>query len=354
MYLRLDEGAPTHRKTLAMCRILGNQEALMFMIRLWTWACRSSPRGDLTGTEPEDIEQIARWRGAPGAFYAAAVGVGFIEETPAGGRVLHDWEDWTGGDIEEMAAEARRKWWFRRHNATPRACGGVDGEPEPCPICLRHSSGGPSADGRRTSTVDKTRPGKTRQDKTRSRSQTDGREDSSVSGVAAGTPPSPAAPALLVFPTVRGKKAGPTEWHYTAELEAEFREYFPGLDVRAAVRAALAWVKAKEANRKTADGMRRFVTGWLNRAQNRGEHRLPSGSTQGGPKAAPVGGLADYCDWHKDARNDGKPSRRPRPTCPCCKELTARERVGSSDGPTSAGAIVDELPAWAGGNGVAR
>lgn len=184
--------------------------------------------------------------------------------------------------------------------------------------------------------------------------RTDGREDSSVSGVAAGTPPAPAAPALLVFPTVRGKKNGPTKWHYTAELETELREYFPGLDVRAAVRAGLAWVKAKNANRKTADGMRRFVTGWLNRAQNRGEHRLPSGSPSESRRAPAGGGLEDYCDWHKDARNDGKPSRRPKESCPSCKHLTARERVRSSDGPMPIGALEDELPVWAGGNGVAR
>jgi hypothetical protein len=175
MWLQIDEGFDTHRKTLALCRILGNPEGGMYLLRLWKWACRSSPDGNLTGTEPADLEEIVRFRGAPGAFYAAAVAVGFVDELPGGEKRLHDWADWTGGDLVEMAKEARRKWWARQH--AKGSCGGVSGHPDqgPCPICTRdHSdsggnmSGGPSADRRRTSTVDKTSPGKTRQGKTRS------------------------------------------------------------------------------------------------------------------------------------------------------------------------------------------
>jgi hypothetical protein len=182
-------------------------------------------------------------------------------------------------------------------------------------------------------------------------------EDTSSSGEVAGTPPAPASPALLVFPTVRGKKSGGTEWRYTEAVEAELREYFPNTDVRAAARAALAWVKAKPERRKTGRGMMAFLTGWLGRAQQRGDHRIPTGSngSTSESRGAPAGaGLALYCDWHKQPLNDGKPSRRPKPTCPSCKHLTARERVGGSDGPTPVGALADELPGWAGGNGVAR
>lgn len=178
MYLQIDEGFDTHRKTLALCRILSNPEGGMFMFRLWKWACRSSPDGNLGGTEAADLEEIVRFRGPAGAFYAAAVAVGFIDELPGGERRLHDWRDWTGGDLVEMAKEARRKWWARQH--AKGACGGVTGHPEhgPCPICVRnHSdsggnvSGGQSADRRRTSTVVKASPGKTSQGKTRSEEQ---------------------------------------------------------------------------------------------------------------------------------------------------------------------------------------
>lgn len=342
MYLRLDEGFFTHPKTLALCRILQNREAGMFILRLWRWAVRSSPSGDLSGMDPQDIEDIAQWRGPPGACYAALASVEFIDELAAGGRVLHDWHDWTGADVEELQAEARRKWWYRRHTAKPPKCGGALGRPEACPICVREAapSAGRPPDIRRTSAVDQARPGQTRPD------QTGGREDSSSSGEAAG-PPAPATPALLTFPTVRGRGEGGETWPYTQELEDELRGYFPTLDVRAAVLASLAWVKAKPERRKTAKGMRRFVTDWLGRAQNRGEHQLSRGSTSESRRAPAGSGLELYCDWHKQALNDGKPSRRPKSTCPSCKHLTARERVTGDSGPTSIGAIVDEMPGWA-------
>jgi hypothetical protein len=279
VYLRLDEGYDTHRKTMALCRLLKNSEAGIFPIRLWTWACRSSPTGDLTGADVADLERIMRWRGRSGNLFAALVAAGFIDQE-RDRTVLHDWAEWTGADIEGMEADARRRRYARRH-----ASGQCGGTVEKCPICARTNSvtAGQSAANPRTAGVVQTRPDQTRQDKTRSE-KTGGEEDLSSSGVAA-EPPAPASPALLVFPTVRGRSSGPTEWHYTEAVEAELREYFPALDVRSAVRGALGWVKAREANRKTAGGMMRFLTGWLQRAQNRGEGRdRPNGSALGGAR----------------------------------------------------------------------
>jgi hypothetical protein len=342
MYLRNDEGFLEHPKTLALCRIVQNPEGAVFIQRVWVWAVRSSPDGNLTGLEPADIEDIAKWRGTSGALYAALVGVGFIDELEGGARrVLHDWHDWTGADVRELEAEARRKRVDRRHRAGK--CGGAAGD-EPCPICVRGgtASGGPSADSRRMSTVDQTRPVQTRPDP--EKKKTGRSEDTSSSGTAA-SPPVPASPTLLVFPTVRGKKSGATEWHYTEAVEAELREYFPGTDIRSAVREALGWVKAKQANKKTANGMLAFVQGWLRRARARGEHKLPSGSPSESRRAAEAG-LGLYCDWHKQPLNEGRPSQRPKESCPSCKHLTARERVRPSSGPATIGALADEMPGW--------
>jgi len=125
-------------------------------------------------------------------------------------------------------------------------------------------------------------------------------EDTSFSGAAGKTPPTPADEprALLTFPTVRGSERGPTEWHYTEALEGELRGCFPTLDVRSAVRASLAWIMANESNRKTARGMRRFVTNWLQRAQNRGENQLLQGSLAGSRRLVSNGSAHD-----REARN---------------------------------------------------
>lgn len=80
--------------------------------------------------------------------------------------------------------------------------------------------------------------------------------------------PPPTDKSILTFPVV-GTKGH--EWAFRESLLAEFKQCFPSLDVLQQVRMALAWVKANPAKRKTPDGMRRFLTGWLNKAQSRGE-----------------------------------------------------------------------------------
>jgi hypothetical protein len=46
-------------------------------------------------------------------------------------------------------------------------------------------------------------------------------------------------------------------------------ELFPKLDVMAEARTALAWIEANPEQRKTANGMDRFFTGWLTRSNNK-------------------------------------------------------------------------------------
>jgi hypothetical protein len=72
----------------------------------------------------------------------------------------------------------------------------------------------------------------------------------------------PAEPPLLVFPC-RGE---PSNWGLTAEQVEKWKQLYPGLDVLAECRKALAWVEANGS--KTAGGMTRFLVKWLNRATN--------------------------------------------------------------------------------------
>jgi hypothetical protein len=71
-------------------------------------------------------------------------------------------------------------------------------------------------------------------------------------------------PTLLAFPTIGPIK----EWPFTEALAGELAELYPGHDVLASARAALAWVKALPSRRKTAKGMRRFLTAWIERDVN--------------------------------------------------------------------------------------
>jgi hypothetical protein len=68
---------------------------------------------------------------------------------------------------------------------------------------------------------------------------------------------------LLEFPTA-GKK---NSWSLTEEFLEECKQAFPGLDILAESRKALAWLKANRL--KTAKGMPRFLNSWLSRANDR-------------------------------------------------------------------------------------
>lgn len=59
----------------------------------------------------------------------------------------------------------------------------------------------------------------------------------------------------------------------TAEDVSRWQQAFPGVDVRAALLRARAWVDADPKRRKTARGMKRYLTAWLGRDQDRGTYR---------------------------------------------------------------------------------
>lgn len=73
---------------------------------------------------------------------------------------------------------------------------------------------------------------------------------------------------LLTFPCDGPRR----EWHLTPPIVEDLHQAFPSLDILAECRKALAWVKASPQRRKTANGMRRFLVGWMGRNQDRGAY----------------------------------------------------------------------------------
>lgn len=74
-----------------------------------------------------------------------------------------------------------------------------------------------------------------------------------------------ATPPFLTFPTV-GQAQG---WTLSEAQVAEWASLYPGLDVAAECRKALAWLKANTGRQKTAKGMPRFLVSWLTRSTDR-------------------------------------------------------------------------------------
>jgi uncharacterized protein YdaU (DUF1376 family) len=161
------------------------------------------------------------------------------------------------------------------------------------------------------------------------------------------------AEALLIFPTVRGKRSGASEWRFTEAVATELREGFPDLDVLAEARRARAWILAKPDRRKTAGGMMGFLVGWLGRSQNRGGARIATATASPGrarfatatalPRAPPPSGL---CPFHESVGNANRLARRPDETCSECRHVAALLRRGQSTEPVPIGVLVE------GGSGV--
>ncbi len=80
-------------------------------------------------------------------------------------------------------------------------------------------------------------------------------------------PPSTEAVCVELEPFPVNGSPGP-EWRLTIPFLAELSVAYPAVDVLAECRKARLWVLASPVNRKTARGMRKFLTGWIGRAAN--------------------------------------------------------------------------------------
>lgn len=99
--------------------------------------------------------------------------------------------------------------------------------------------------------------------------------------------PADDSPVLLTFPT-----DGPVSaWHFTEAKRAEYRGWFPSLDIDSEARAALAWISTNPTKRKTASGMPKFLTNWFTRATESGRGRVVA---VGGRTAGNAGNLQRF------------------------------------------------------------
>jgi hypothetical protein len=90
----------------------------------------------------------------------------------------------------------------------------------------------------------------------------------------------PLTVAYPEFPCVPGKSRGPWVWLLSAAAKAELASAFPSVDVDGEGRKAIAWIKADLKRRKTHDGMLKFITNWMNNAQNRSPSRAVTGTSE--------------------------------------------------------------------------
>lgn len=100
----------------------------------------------------------------------------------------------------------------------------------------------------------------------------------------------PASPTMIELPALQDRLVKITE-----DDVAVWSEAYPAVNVRQQLSAIKAWLINNPKNRKTANGMRRFVNSWLGREQDRGG-RLPSGAGPPKPKKSA------FQERHENAR----------------------------------------------------
>ena len=83
------------------------------------------------------------------------------------------------------------------------------------------------------------------------------------------------ARVVLEFPVVG---TGGKTWQLLEAQVAEWATSFPGLDILAQCRAALAWLRVNPGRRKTDKGMARFLVNWLTRTVDSGRAAMPQRS----------------------------------------------------------------------------
>lgn len=201
-----------------------------YLHAIWSWANRHCNDGSVTGVTLESLSRVTRCGRVPELM----VQVGWLEVSEIDGKpVLHfpNWERHNSQSAKSRAVTATR---VRQH---------------------RQKSGNGHS-------VTQALPEKRRVEKSI-------KVDTNVStcGDPAGSPPqsADATHSEFGFPTRNGQT-----WYLPNRKLEEYRDsYGDALDLPAEFAKAREWLRANKLKRKTATGMPKFLTGWLNRACDR-------------------------------------------------------------------------------------
>lgn len=222
------------------------EQVVYRLFRLWGWASLNTTDGTLTGSEGT----LIRMFGGDKAFWEAVQSVGWIKFTT---KKIHitSWD-------KRFSKGAKARIMDNRSKATRR-------------MSVKQPDNNRTTTGRDPSKKG-TRGEEKRRDKIR--------EDKTSCSEAALPPsePKPAkrhnppavvdnTPVLHSVPVI-GDPANPS-WNLTRGLLNELSTFYPGHSVERSIRSAVAWIAANPEKRKTAKGMRRFLTGWIERDVNR-------------------------------------------------------------------------------------
>ena len=127
-WIRVYASLPTHRKALHLGAILREPRAWTHLVQLWLWASEHQPSGIIPGpAAPLVVEQVAGWRGDPGALADALVVTGWLTRD-GDALVIHDWDDHQLPHIEKAERDKERVRRWRAARSGTRDVTRTDGD----------------------------------------------------------------------------------------------------------------------------------------------------------------------------------------------------------------------------------
>lgn len=233
-----------HVVRIASALCLHGVHVLGALVHTWSVADSHADGDLLKNMTPEALDSLVS---IPG-FAAELAKVGWIIVRDDGLQLVN-YEEHNGATAKRRALEAKRKGSVRKMSAS-------------CPQDVRIESG-------HYAELDKNK----NKNKKNSSSL---RSEEFFSGATEAAAPETTEPPVLSVQTVGSCK----EWHLLASHIADWRAAYPGLDVEAEVRKAVAWLNANPDKRKTAKGMPRFLVNWLNNSTDRPRQGRPVYASQ--------------------------------------------------------------------------
>jgi len=115
-WIKINTDLPEHPKSLALEADLGEPMAWAYVVRLWLWAARVRPSGDLADCADAVLARVSGYAGEPRRFVEGLTRAGFLD---ADGR-LHAWDEYQGAHLAKAEKERERMRAYRERTRNVR------------------------------------------------------------------------------------------------------------------------------------------------------------------------------------------------------------------------------------------
>ena len=284
--IRLSVDFFSHHKTKKVLRKIG-PEGVICLVRLFCYVGKFRPDGRLDGMDVEDISDAVDWSGDAEELVSTLCGAGFIEQSDDGVYIIHDWEKhnpWAAGANERsLSASKAGKASAEKRAKTAKNQTAAQRISTERSTDVQREGNGRSTESNEASTPSPS-PSPLRKEL----------EDTSLRSVSSCPEPSAKASepqqveqkakpgnhdqpdlAIMTFPLAKKGETFPV----TQSDIDEWGESFPGIDLLQELRHCLQWSRDNPTRRKTRAGIRRHITSWLAKAQDRA--RAPTSASPG-------------------------------------------------------------------------